>query len=160
MALASYGTPWQAILLFSLYVAGAVALPGVVGLWTIARYGLMIEPITFPAADFQYGDLPYRLALAGELKHHMPGEMPFVIGQALNYHWFLHAEVAAAHWQTGIELDLLLRRLFPVLSALLPILSVAAVATRLARRTWAGPLAAWLLVLVTTFDVYGWVAAI
>jgi hypothetical protein len=134
----------------------SVAAAAVLGLWVITRYGLEIEPIGFPDAAFQYSDMSYQLALAGEVKHHMPGQIPFVIGESLNYHWFLHAEVAAANWQTGIELDLLLRRLFPVMAALLPILSVAALTTRLARRSWAGPLAAWLLITVTSFDVYGW----
>jgi hypothetical protein len=134
----------------------SVAAACVLGLWVITRNGLAIEPIAFPDAAFQYSDMTYQLALAAELKYHLPGQMPFVIGQSLNYHWFLHAEVAAANWQTGIDLDLLLRRLFPMLCAILPILSVAALATRLARRSWAGPLAAWLLLVVTTFDVYGW----
>jgi hypothetical protein len=136
--------------------AWSVAAACALGLWVITRNGLAIEPIAFPDAAFQYSDMSYQLALAAELKHHMPGQMPFVIGQALNYHWFLHAEVAATNWQTGIDMDLLLRRLFPMLCAILPILSVAALATRLARRSWAGPLAAWLLLVVTTFDVYGW----
>ncbi|TDU91271.1 4-amino-4-deoxy-L-arabinose transferase-like glycosyltransferase [Kribbella voronezhensis] len=136
--------------------AWSVAAAAVVGLWVITRNGLAIEPIAFPDAAFQYSDMPYQLALAGELKNHLPGQIPYVIGQPLNYHWFMHAEVAATTWQTGIELDVLLRRLFPTLCALLPILSVAALATKLAKRSWAGPLAAWLLLTVTSFDVYGW----
>ncbi|MEU0093918.1 hypothetical protein [Kribbella sp. NPDC006257] len=136
--------------------AWSVSAAAVLGLWVITRNGLAIEPIAFPDAAFQYSDMSYQLALAGELKNHMPGEIPYVIGQSLNYHWFLHAEVAATSWQTGIDMDLLLRRLFPMLCALLPILSVAALATRLAKRSWAGPLAAWLLLLVSSFDVYGW----
>ncbi|MDX6294139.1 MAG: hypothetical protein QOH50_3214 [Kribbellaceae bacterium] len=133
-------------------VAGAAAL----GMWVITRYGLALEPLNFPDAAFQYGDMSYHLALAGELKHHMPGQIPYVAGEVLNYHWFLHAELAATSWQTGIEMDVLLRRMFPVTAALVPILSVAALATRLARRSWAGPVAAWLLLLVSSFDVYGW----
>ncbi|HEU4945660.1 MAG TPA: hypothetical protein VFT31_00765 [Kribbella sp.] len=134
----------------------AVAAACVLGLGVIARYGLMVEPLTFPDAAFQYSDMSYQLALAGELKHHMPGQIPYVIGQELNYHWFFHAEAAAANWQTGLELDLLLRRLLPVTTALVPIVSVAALTTRLARQSWAGPVAAWLLLLVSSLDVYGW----
>ncbi|ADB34777.1 hypothetical protein Kfla_5772 [Kribbella flavida DSM 17836] len=136
--------------------AWSVAAAAVLGLWVIMRSGLQIEPIAFPDAAFQYSDLPYQLALAAELKHHMPGQIPFVIGESLSYHWFLHAELAAANWLTGIELDLLLRRLIPVTAALVPVLAVAALATRLARKSWAGPLAAWLLLTVSSFDVYGW----
>lgn len=139
-----------------LWWSWSVAAAGVLGLWVITTGGLQIEPITFPDAAFQYSDMSYQLALAAELKHHMPGQMPFVIGQSLDYHWFLHAEAAAASWQTGIELDLLLRRLIPVTAALVPVLSIAALASRLARTSWAGPLAAWLLLTVTSFDVYGW----
>ncbi|QNE18724.1 hypothetical protein F1D05_13400 [Kribbella qitaiheensis] len=122
--------------------AWSIAAATVLGLWVITRNGLAIEPIAFPDAAFQYSDMSYQLALAGELKNHLPGEIPYVIGQSLNYHWFLHAEVAATSWQTGIEMDVLLRRLFPMLCALLPILSVAALATKLAKRPWGGPLGA------------------
>ncbi|WP_143465625.1 hypothetical protein [Kribbella sp. ALI-6-A] len=139
-----------------LWWAWSVAAAAGLGLWVITRNGLQIEPMTFPDAAFQYSDMPYQLALAAELKHHVPGQIPFVIGESLNYHWFLHAEAAAANWLTGIELDVLLRRLIPMTAALVPILSVAALATRLARKSWAGPLAAWLLLTVTSLDVYGW----
>ena len=140
---------------WSWWTAGACAA----GFAVVNRIGVMNETIRFPAAAFQYVDMPFHLALAGELKHHFPAQIPYVTGESLHYHWFTYAHLASASWQTGIELDVLLRRLLPVMVTVVAIGAIAALATRLARRpelAWAGPLAAWLAVLVTSFDVFGW----
>ena len=134
----------------------AVGLASAFAVAVIIRMGFAVEPATFPDAAFGYVDMPYHLALAGELKNHLPPQVPYVAGQPLRYHWFAHAEVAAMSWQTGIELDMLLRRLVPMLVAVLPVVGAAALATRLSARAAAGPIAAWLLVIVTSLDVYGW----
>src|SRR6266508_3638177 len=57
-----------------------------------------------------------------------------VAGEPLRYHWFAYAELATMSWQSGIELDVLLHRLVPLLYTVLPVLGVAALATKLAAR--------------------------
>lgn len=157
VALPSLATNWQ---------SGGAVLPrwwswGVgaaclLGLAVITRFGLVMEPMTFPDAAYQYVDMPFHLALAGDLRHHFPAQIPYVAGEPLYYHWFVHAQAAASSWHTGIELDQLLRRFLPVTVTLLTVLAVAVLATRLTRLAWAGPVAGGLVLLVTTFDVYGW----
>ncbi|WP_328995967.1 hypothetical protein OG394_15025 [Kribbella sp. NBC_01245] len=133
-----------------------VGVACLLGLAVVTRFALVMEPMKFPDASYQYVDMPFHLALAGELRHHFPAQIPYVTDEPLYYHWFVHAQAAASSWHTGIELDQLLRRLLPVTITLLTVLAVAVLATRLARVAWAGPVAGGLLLLVTTFDAYGW----
>lgn len=134
--------------LVALACLGAVAV--------VVRNGLALEPASFPGAAFGYVDLPYHLALAAELKHHVPPQVPYVAGEPLRYHWFVYAQLASMNWQSGIPLELLLVRLLPLLLAVLPVAGIASLSTRLSGRPAAGPVAAWLLVLVSSLDVYGW----
>ncbi|MFC4057827.1 hypothetical protein ACFOWE_05950 [Planomonospora corallina] len=66
-------------------------------------------------------DMPYHLSMIGELRHHMPPDVPTVAGEPLLYHWFVYAHFAAASWVTGLEPLVLLFRLgtLPMLIALL-----------------------------------------
>ncbi|MGC5010269.1 hypothetical protein ACLQ2R_05850 [Streptosporangium sp. DT93] len=75
--------------------------------------------LTWPAAGTSLFDIPYHLALIGELRHHMPPTVPVVAGEPLLYHWFVYAHLAAASWVTGLEPLVLLFRLgmFPMLVA-------------------------------------------
>ncbi|WP_344926648.1 hypothetical protein, partial [Streptosporangium carneum] len=72
-------------------------------------------------------DMPYHLALIGELKNHMPPRMPMADGEALFYHWFVYAHFAAASWVTGVEPLVLLFRLgvVPMLAVLVVLLGMA-----------------------------------
>ncbi|WP_182905463.1 hypothetical protein [Microbispora sp. H13382] len=89
--------------------------------------------LTWPLMAVANVDLPYHLALVGELKNHMPPTVPLVAGEPLLYHWFVYAHYAAASWITGIEPLVLLFRLgmLPVLAALVVLLAM--VARRVAR---------------------------
>ncbi|MEV0231198.1 hypothetical protein [Nonomuraea sp. NPDC050786] len=109
-------------------------------LWT-AREFFGTHALTWPAMASSYVDMPYHLALVGELKHHVPPTTPGVAGEPLAYHWFVHAHVAAVSWATGVEPLVLLYRLavLPMLVALAVLL--AAVGRRVTG-TWAGGLAA------------------
>ncbi|MFC0622504.1 hypothetical protein [Kribbella deserti] len=75
-----------------------VGLTCLLGLAVVTRFGLALEPMKFPAAAYQYVDMPFHLALAGELKHHFPAEIPYVAGEPLYYHWFVHAQAAASNY--------------------------------------------------------------
>ncbi|MEU9830628.1 hypothetical protein AB0D67_03710 [Streptosporangium sp. NPDC048047] len=80
---------------------------------------------TLAASDL---DIPFHLALIGELRHHMPPTVPAVAGEPLLYHWFVYAHFAAASWVTGVEPLVLLLRLsmLPMLAALVVLLAMTA----------------------------------
>ncbi|MER7503225.1 hypothetical protein AB0L05_39235 [Nonomuraea pusilla] len=72
------------------------------------------NPLTWPDMGTAHFEMPYHLALVGELKHHMPPTVPLVAGEPLLYHWFVYAHFAASSWITGLEPVVLLFRLGPV----------------------------------------------
>ncbi|MER6947323.1 hypothetical protein ABT294_25130 [Nonomuraea sp. NPDC000554] len=82
------------------------------------------EPLTWPALGKSFVDMPFHLALVGELKNHMPPTMPAVAGEPLVYHWFVYAHLAAASWVTGVEPLVLVFRLamLPMLAAFVVLL--------------------------------------
>ncbi|MFF4774307.1 hypothetical protein ACFY05_15730 [Microtetraspora fusca] len=84
--------------------------------------------VTWPALGLDNVDASFHLSLIGELKHHMPPTVPAVAGEPLLYHWFVHAEMAATSWVTGIEPVILLLRLamLPMLAALVVLVSAIA----------------------------------
>ncbi|WP_214412870.1 hypothetical protein [Sphaerisporangium fuscum] len=84
--------------------------------------------LTWPALGAAGYDVPFHLALAGELKHHMPPQMPTVAGEPLLYHWFAYAHIAAASWITGVEPVVLVFRLamLPMLAAFLVLIAMTA----------------------------------
>ncbi|GII78693.1 hypothetical protein Sru01_36750 [Sphaerisporangium rufum] len=120
-------------------------------------------PLAWPALARIPTDVPFHLALAGELRHHLPPGMPGVAGEPLSYHWFAHAHLAAASWATGVEPLVLLTRLdaLPMVAALLVLL--AATARRIVG-TWTGAGAALLGAVfigtpgmyLTTRMIFGW----
>jgi len=127
----------------------AWAMSGIVGYlvaWS-ARQFFPVHGLTWPGYAAPYVDMPYHLALLGELKHHVPPTFPAVLGERLSYHWFVYAEMAATSWVTGIEPQTLLYRLsaLPMLAATAVL--VPAIAWRVTGRPWAGVAA----ILVTCF---------
>ncbi|WP_169985768.1 hypothetical protein, partial [Microbispora sp. H10836] len=80
--------------------------------------------LVWPALGNASTDMPYHLALIGELRNHMPPSVPMVAGEPLFYHWFVYAHFAASSWITGIDPLVLLFRLgMPPMLAALVILS-------------------------------------
>ncbi|HEX8629253.1 MAG TPA: hypothetical protein VF755_13900, partial [Catenuloplanes sp.] len=122
------------------------------------------------AADSLNVDVPFHLALAGELKHHVAPTIPYVFGEPLRYHWFVYADLAATSWSTGIDLRVLLLRL-----SLLPMLAAATVAVAVTAgelvnrhgnqraagrdRWWPGPVAAAVGLFAVAPMPYPWRAA-
>ena len=106
--------------------------------------------------DMPYVDMPYQLALIGELRHHVPPQVPYVAGEPLLYHWFFYAQAAATSWATGLEPVVLLYRLsvLPVLAGFVVLTAVAA--QRVTKRWWPGPVAATLALLATVASLYHW----
>lgn len=118
------------------------------------RHGLRYPSVTAPHLD-----IPFQLALVGELRHHMPPVIPYVAGEELQYHWFVHAHMAASSWVTGVEPQVLLLRLsvLPMLVAIVTL--TAAAARRVTGKGWPGPVAALLAFFATTTSPYGWTTA-
>lgn len=96
---------------------------------------------TWPGLAASYIDMPFHLALIGELKHHVPPTVPMVAGEPLSYHWFVYAHFAAASWITGIEPLMLLFRLamLPMMAALFILLGMIG---RRVIGSWIGAIAA------------------
>ncbi|WP_424530785.1 hypothetical protein ACOZ38_13420 [Sphaerisporangium viridialbum] len=93
--------------------------------------------ITWPELGAASIDMPFHLALVGELKHHVPPMVPMVAGEPLLYHWFVYAHLAAASWITGVEPLVLVFRLamLPMLAALVVLLGMTG---RRVTGSWAG----------------------
>lgn len=102
-----------------------------------------------------YIDLPFHQSLVGQLAHRGPLEVPYVLGEPLQYHWFSHAWIAQVGVAGGIPLDAVLMRLLPAVITVVAVFAVAVAATRIAQRPWAGPLAAFLVVAAGDLDVFG-----
>lgn len=100
----------------------AWVLAGVVG-YLITWSALFLYRVPIASA---YVDMPYHLALVGEVKHHMPPTLPSVLGEPLSYHWFVYADMAATSWVTGIEPVTLVYRLstLPMTAALVVLVAV------------------------------------
>ncbi|MFD0467646.1 hypothetical protein ACFQ0B_04505 [Nonomuraea thailandensis] len=104
----------------------AWALAGIV-VYLIAWSTLFQYRVPVEAA---YVDMPFHLAMVGEIKHHLPPTMPSVLGEPLAYHWFVYAELAATSWVTGIEPVTLVYRLSTLPMAAAMVVLVAALGRR------------------------------
>ncbi|MET8157035.1 hypothetical protein ABZT47_11720 [Sphaerisporangium sp. NPDC005289] len=110
--------------------------------------------LTWPGLGVASVDMPFHLALVGELRHHMPPTVPMVAGEPLLYHWFVYAHYAAASWVTGVEPLVLLFRLgaLPMLAVLLVLICMTG---RRVTGSWAGgPLAAAGTLFVAVPSLY------
>ncbi|GAA3289800.1 hypothetical protein Dvina_04145 [Dactylosporangium vinaceum] len=88
------------------------------------------------------------LAVAGDLEHHATLAVPELGDEALPYHWFAYAHLAAAGRLTGIDLPVLWFRLDLPALAVLAVVLLAVAAWRVTGRAWAGPVAAALMYTV------------
>ncbi|WP_433251703.1 hypothetical protein ACQPYK_06485 [Streptosporangium sp. CA-135522] len=112
--------------------------------------------LRWPGNANPYVDMPFHLALVGELRHHLPPTVPYVLGEPLSYHWFVYADMAATSWVTGIEAQTLLYRL-----AILPMMAifvvlVPAAAFMITGRWSAGVLALGITCFAGPLDLYPW----
>ncbi|MFI7113551.1 hypothetical protein ACIBK9_45055 [Nonomuraea sp. NPDC050227] len=112
----------------------AWSLAGVAGyLLAFCARSLYRVPITDA-----YVDMPYHLALLGEVRNHVPPTLPSVLGERLSYHWFVYAEMAATSWVTGIEPVTLVYRLSTLPMTFAMVVLVAVLGRRLGGRWGAG----------------------
>jgi hypothetical protein len=135
--------------------------------WSMAGVGLLVllgavvqyyrwHGLSGKWASQPYFDVVYQLALAAEVKHHVPPTTPYVLGTPLDYHWFVHGHMAAASWISGVELQTIVYRLFglPMLAAFTVLISLTA--WRLTGRWWPGALAAAATFALGALSPYGW----
>lgn len=107
-----------------------------------------------------YVDEPFHLAIAGDLLHHLPAQMPWVDGTPLFYHWLVYAHLASAATVTHLELIVLLRSMSMALLVLLTVAGAYAAATRLTGRAWPGFVAALVVTMGATPDFFGWTSLV
>ncbi len=173
------GAPLLFVLWPVVTMGGFAALPGLRGywrgsgeraptLWSWALVAILAFILLFSAAGFfaqhhlsgadtPYVDMPFHLALIGELRHHVPPQVPYVIGLPLAYHWFVYADAAAASWATGIEPVTLLYRLSGLPMFVAFVVLTAATARRLTGGWSSGPLAVVIALLGGVAIPYGWI---
>lgn len=111
-------------------------------------------PLAWTGFRAQYVDMTFHLAVAGQIAHRGPAEIPFVLGEPLRYHWFSHAWVAQVANAGAVDLDVVLFRILPVFVSLAVVAAVAIAAVRLSGRAWAGPAAAVLAVAAGDLNVF------
>jgi hypothetical protein len=136
--------------------AWALALVATAAVGYLALGGFASSPLTGPGAATPYSDLPFHLALIGELKHHMPPATPYVSGEPLYYHWFVHAHVAATSWVTGVEPLVLLTRTELAPFAILAVLLAGVLGSRVSGSGWGGALGAALATLGGPVLAHSW----
>lgn len=100
-----------------------------------------------------YLDVPFHLAITAELAHRGPQQIPTVLGEPLQYHWFSHAWAAQTGVAGDVALDVVLLRLVPALISVATITIVASCALRLSPWVQAGPLAAGLATWAGDIDL-------
>ncbi|MFK4090886.1 hypothetical protein ACI2LF_42670 [Kribbella sp. NPDC020789] len=97
--------------------------------------GVMAYHVVPPDGTSYYQDLLYHLSMVSELTRAVPPELPQVVGERLEYHWFANADMAAAVDVTRLSPVLVLFRLW-VLPWLVVALLVCATLARIVSRTW------------------------
>jgi hypothetical protein len=132
------------------------SLAGLLGYLLFFSAGTFFAQHHLTGPDTPYVDMPYHLALIGELRHHVPASFPFVTDQPLAYHWFFYAESAATSWATGIEPLTLLYRLSGLPMFIAFVVLTATAARRLTGGWWTGPLAVGIALFATVAGPYGW----
>ncbi len=134
------------------------SLAAILGFLAIYAAGTFFAQHAIVGSSVPYVDMPFHLALIGELKHHLPPQVPFVAGLPLAYHWFFYVEAAATSWATGIEPATLLYRLAGLPMFVAFVVLTAVTARRITGAWWSGPVAAGLAVFGVAATPYAWVS--
>jgi hypothetical protein len=134
------------------------SLAAILGYLLIYSAGTFFASHHLTGTDTPYVDMPFHLALIGELLNHVPPQVPYVSGVPLGYHWFFYAEAAATSWATGIEPVTLLYRLSGLPMFVAFVVLTAAAARRLTGHWWSGPIAVAVALFGTVAGPYRWLA--
>ncbi|MEO7000109.1 MAG: hypothetical protein ABI112_18690 [Terracoccus sp.] len=108
-----------------------------------------------PSGHPYFPDLLWHMGLASEATRSLPLGTPqaFVAGP-LRYHWFSNAHIAAESMISGTDVPTLVLRLWFVPVAICAVTLTAVLAERISGRSWAGALAAWLVVSTLSFPFW------
>ena len=130
--------------------------PGVAwGLAAVSVYGLLwlrhnlfpLRPLSLPANRAAGVDESFHQALVADIANRFPPETPFLLDTRLDYHWFVHGQIATSRFLTGVDTVTMLRLVLPAALLLLIVAGLGAVALRLAERPVAAVIAPALLVI-------------
>ena len=127
-------------------VAWGLAAVSVYGLVWLRHNVFPLRPLSLPPYRVPGVDETFHQALIAEIAHHFPPEMPFLLDTRLDYHWFVHAQIATSRFLTDVDSVTMLRLVLPVALMLLIVAGLGAVAMRLAERPIAAVIAPALLV--------------
>jgi hypothetical protein len=101
-----------------------------------------------------YNDLVWDVSLAADAAHRWPITDPNVSGEPLRYHVLVFWDAAAVHQATGVELDVVMFRLQPLLAVLLTAFLLAWLAVRAVRGPpWVAPAAVAIMFLANELDL-------
>jgi hypothetical protein len=123
---------------WGLAVSGAVMIGA-------ATFGVMAYHPMPPHGEAYYPDLLYHLSMVNELTRSMPPDIPQVVGERLEYHWFANADMAAAVDTTRLTPMVVLFRLWILPWLVVSLLVCATLARTVSRTWWTGVLAALAL---------------
>ncbi|MFI5696834.1 hypothetical protein ACIA58_33580 [Kribbella sp. NPDC051586] len=110
-----------------------------------ATFGVMAYHPMPPNGEAYYPDLLYHLSMVNELTRSLPPEIPQVVGERLEYHWFANADMAAAVDTTRLTPTVVLFRLWVLPWLVVSLLVCATLARTVSRTWWTGVLAALAL---------------
>ena len=107
-----------------------------------ATFGVMAYHPMPPNGMAYYPDLLYHLSMVNELTRSVPPQLPQVVGESLDYHWFANADMAAAVDITKLSPVIVLYRLWLLPILVVALLVFATLARTVSRTWWTGILAA------------------
>jgi len=97
-------------------------------------------------------DTVFAISLAGEALHHWPVTLPVVAGEPLDYHLFAYLHMAAVSQVTGIELSVVVMRLYQIPLLLLFALQLVWAGRRIGGRVAAGLAGAAVVLFLGELD--------
>lgn len=97
-------------------------------------------------------DTVFAISLAGEALHHWPVTLPVVAGEPLDYHLFAYLHMAAVSQVTGMELSVVVMRLYQVPLLLLFALQLVWAGRRIGGRLAAGLVGAAIALFLGELD--------
>ena len=109
-------------------------------------------PREISSATYQE-DTVFTISIAAEALHHWPVTLPMVSGQPLHYHLFAFMHMAAISQVTGIDLSVVVMRLYTVPLLLLFVLQLVLAGRRLRRGPLLGLVTAVLVLFCGELDI-------